>query len=654
MIFVISSLSIRNHYTTELKRCINKVIILLPLNKPCKINLNGSTITIEDGIIINNADLFQMFDVQDLVELSLPLPLFFEKDTCLSTSYFDFNHIKLVEQFRNLILENLHLPLQDENTASLYISNIIDFLIKEAKVTLNTVYIPPLNTKHPLLQQITEYIHHNIYHKISTKNVSKAFYISQSYISILFSSILNMNFKHYTTSLRIALSLFDLIQNDQSIYDVAIKYQFTNVSTYSKHFKHYIQMPPKKYIYNFRQEYYNEPKQIDIDQAKTIHYFAQIQKSAKRVDHIAKTLNLSTLSFSDTFNEPHTFIQLERLDDLVHFDAMISEQNDILVFPKVNISILDTQIIHLNAFKLQQVLTSIHQLIDRNYHITLKITSKFLTNQSSTFLRKLLLELIIDKIIANSANILQIRRFMSLLETDLYFINLDLISLAELITQKISPIQQDLDLKARIVLFIHSLGSKHAKKLIFNHLTHSAIKSCYHYSKQETHVAITQFLIEFNQLIGGFGYPYYSDDYDRIMLFNQYQSAMPVVHIYGLLSPYYKQPITTLPYAIVTKTKTHYHILLFNNLSESTISVNINHHFIKSFPIFSSLINSEYGLINNLIPQNINQTYIDKSLLKQINRTNYPRLKLTMHYFKDPLIFKLTKSALLNIMISIN
>ena len=193
---------------------------------------------------------------------------------------------------------------------------------------------------------------------------------------------------------------------------------------------------------------------------------------------------------------------------------MISEQNDILVFPKVNISILDTQIIHLNAFKLQQVLTSIHQLIDRNYHITLKITSKFLTNQSSTFLRKLLLELknnlnhitlqldltfneaksmtesinnikqsypqikigvIIDKIIENSANILQIRRFMSLLETDLYFINLDLISLAELITQKISPIQQDLDLKARIVLFIHSLGSKHAKKLIFNHLTHSAI-----------------------------------------------------------------------------------------------------------------------------------------------------------------------------------
>jgi hypothetical protein len=37
----------------------------------------------------------------------------------------------------------------------------------------------------------------------------------------------------------------------------------TYLHTYSKHFKHYIQMPPKKYIYNFRQEYYNEPKQID-------------------------------------------------------------------------------------------------------------------------------------------------------------------------------------------------------------------------------------------------------------------------------------------------------------------------------------------------------------------------------------------------------
>ncbi|PTF23246.1 hypothetical protein BUY30_10010, partial [Staphylococcus cohnii] len=59
MIFVISSLSIKNHYMTELARCINEIIILIPINKSCKINLNGSMITIDHACIINNADLYQ-------------------------------------------------------------------------------------------------------------------------------------------------------------------------------------------------------------------------------------------------------------------------------------------------------------------------------------------------------------------------------------------------------------------------------------------------------------------------------------------------------------------------------------------------------------------------------------------------------------------
>ncbi|PHK49670.1 helix-turn-helix domain-containing protein [Staphylococcus edaphicus] len=690
---MISSLTIRNHYTTELKRCINKVILLLPLNKPCKIYLNGSTITIEDGIIINNADLFQLFDVQDLMELSLPLPLFFEKDSTLSTSFFDFNHIQFVEQFRNLVLDNLHSTLQDEAPAHRYISNIIEFLIKEAKVTSNNVYIPPLNTKHPLVQQITEYIHQHIYDKLSTKNVSNAFYISQSYISILFSNVLNMNFKHYTTSLRIALSLFDLLHGNKSIYDVAVKYQFANVSTYSKHFKHYIHIPPKRYVHYFRQEYFNEPKQIDMDKSKLLRYFAQIQKSSQQMNQIVNTINLSTLTFNEIFKEPYTFILLDNFDDLIHFVSSISSQSDVHVFPKSNIVIQDTNINHLNGLKLQQVLSSIHHLINKNFYITLKVTPTILTEQSNTVLRKLLIActkqlswmtlyldftvnevrdlpqfidevkqnypklkigIKLDTILTHCSHITQIHRFMSLLNVDFYYINLNLIALAELISQKDKRINSDDSLKARILMFINNMSSEHAKKLILINLTHSALKQCYNDDKQDTHVVLAQFLIEFNQLVGGFGYPYYSDNHDRIMLFNQFQSAMPVVHIYGLLSPFYKQQLAILPYAYVTKTHMHYHLLLFNHLNRSSFSVNINHNFIKPFPILSRLINSEHGVISNLIPQNLNQTYLDNSLLKQINRSNYPRLKLTMHSFKDPLIFKLPKSSLLYIKISIN
>src|SRR5699024_6704365 len=85
--------------------------------------------------------------------------------------------------------------MQNRKCMHLYISNIIEFLLKEAKVDLDDQYLPILYTKHPLVQRLTQYIHKHINEPLTTKQVSNAFYISQSYISILFSKILNMNFK---------------------------------------------------------------------------------------------------------------------------------------------------------------------------------------------------------------------------------------------------------------------------------------------------------------------------------------------------------------------------------------------------------------------------------------------------------------------------
>ncbi|PWG68122.1 hypothetical protein DEM28_25220, partial [Enterobacter mori] len=41
---------------------------------------------------------------------------------------------------------------------------------------------------------------------------------------------------------------YDLAQDNKNIYDIAAKYSFKNVSTYTKHFKYYVNMPPKRYI----------------------------------------------------------------------------------------------------------------------------------------------------------------------------------------------------------------------------------------------------------------------------------------------------------------------------------------------------------------------------------------------------------------------
>ena len=76
---MISSLSVRKDYSTEFTRCINQIIILLPLNKPCKVNLNGIILSVDNGLIINNSDLYQMIKLDDVVELKIPLPIFLNK-----------------------------------------------------------------------------------------------------------------------------------------------------------------------------------------------------------------------------------------------------------------------------------------------------------------------------------------------------------------------------------------------------------------------------------------------------------------------------------------------------------------------------------------------------------------------------------------------
>ncbi|WP_436862090.1 helix-turn-helix domain-containing protein [Staphylococcus caeli] len=690
---MISSLTIRNHYTSDLTRCINEIVVLLPLNKPCKINLNGSIITIENGIIINNADLFQMLNVQDVVELKLPLPLFYEKDSNLSNSYFDFNRIHFVEQFRNLVLKDIHHSIEDENAINTYISNIVEFLIREAKVLIPTQYIPPLYTKHPLVQKITNYIHENIHNRINTKQVAQTFFISQSYISILFSKVLNMNFKYYTTSLRIALSLFDLIQEHKSIYDVAMKYQFTNVSTYSKHFKNYIHIPPKKYVHDFRDSCYNVPNQMSIDHVQIVNYFNTTYKATKSVSNDRHTINLSTLSFDTVFESGYTFIKLNDLNDLLFFSENHIKNTTLSSFPKVNLNILNTNFNHLNALKSQQVLSVIQYLMTNGYYLTFKITDLTLSQTIAMPIKNLLTEInshldrvtlqfdftyqlfndfpmmitslkhnypmlkigiTIDNILKNSNDIVQIIKLIKSLNVDFYYIDLDLHTFNNLISHKLTKSIQQSNLKQNIALFCEHLGSIYAKKLIFTHITHTALKEYFNSPSQDTHVLLTQFLIETNTLIGGVGYNYYSDDPNYIMLVNQYHCYMPIVHIYSFLDAFYDQNITLLPNVIIAKTNTQYHLILFNNQTMSSLVFRIHHNFIKSFPIFSRLLNSEHGMITKLVPSNLEHNYIGISMISAINHSNFPLSKLQMHYFKDPLQFKINSHSILYVMISIN
>lgn len=70
--------------------------------------------------------------------------------------------------------------------------------------------------------------------------------------------------------------------------------------------------------------------------------------------------------------------------------------------------------------------------------------------------------------------------------------------------------------------------------------------------------------------------------------------------------------------------------------------------------MFSRLLNKDHGMITNLIPSNIDQKLFDLSCIEQINSANYPLSKLTLHYYKEPLIYKLSQSSIQYIMIAMS
>lgn len=700
VIFVISSISIRNHYSTELARCINETIILIPLGDPCKLFLNGAVVTIENGIIINNADLYQLLDVHNLIEIKIPLPLFMTRDAYLVNAYFDFNRIKHIDQFKNMILQELHKDFSKEAHLTSYISKIIDYLIKEAKVPLKDIYLPQLHTKHPLLNKIIQYIHKNIFETLTTQKISKAFYISQSYISILFTKVLNINFKYYTTSLKIALSLYDLAQDNKNIYDIAAKYSFKNVSTYTKHFKYYVNMPPKRYIYLFRCGEFDIPYQPKTDHIVLSKHISEFYKHTTSNNEAVNDIDLTHIKYNHYFKDPYIVVELENMYDLLNFKRNNIESIIYSQFSKVILLIKNINFDFINNLAMQKLFNTIEFLTRKHCHLTFKITniSSFQSfnyyilqafNTSLSYIHclnsiSLLFELTshsinktnhlvkrlqkqysnlklgicVDDIILTKLTLSDMITTITAFDVDYYYINLDFIELGTQLKQKSKQNNDQYNLRESIILFINRMTNAYSQKLIFNNITHHALRRYFNNFNCESHILLLHLLIDLNQKIGGLGYPYYSNDKNRLMLIGSHQSTMPIVHIYNLLQPFINQHVMLHSCGMVSKINNHYHLLLFTNLirdpSQSSIIVNIYHHYSNDFPIFTRLLNQNHGIITNMISADLNLNSIEPSLLTQINKANHPLAKLSLHNHNQAITYALSNSSIQYVVIPPN
>lgn len=685
-----STLSILNNVTTPLKRCINEIIVLIPLSDTNVVNLNGTVHNVQSGLIINNCDLYQYLHVNDLIELKMPLTLFVERESSLANCYFDFALLKNYKTLYGILTRNLRIEHSNTTITTTDISNIISLLLKEAKTELSCQYLPQFMSKHKLLNDILDYINSHLNETIHTKTVAQHFFISQSYISILFSNVMHMHFKNYVISLKIALSLNDLLSPNESIQSVARRYNFMNLSTFTKHFKAYLNVPPKVYVHQFNRQMSICHSSLKINTIAQDYNTLLVTNHANTTTPLAYTLDLNHPKESIYLPIPKTLIKVKDIATLSKLMHIQDEYFNLTHFPNPHIYIQQFKENDLTHFNVQLLLAIMPKIISKGCYLMLPLYSKDFYRLLDQYLFKVIndelvyhlyfshiklvfqdehlstiqisalkqlinnhypnisLGFLLDNYISQSAITIQsIIDYINNLNMDFYIINQNINLLANKLiytTNKMAENKPILD-------FIEALGHC-ANKVIFTHITRNDINLYFKSYTDTTSVKFIQFLVDLIPRVGGFGFPLLINTNDDIALLNSHTTGLSIVHIYSMLLPFMGQTVQLHDLGLLINRNNHYEIIIYDtcdytdNLTKHTIL--IKHNFKHRCQALNQILKSPQIVKNNSTLNNnsLNMLHLDKLLLDNLNKISQPITSITIHDASIPLEISLDKDSI--------
>lgn len=97
------------------------------------------------------------------------------------------------------------------------------------------------------INMLLDYIHENYDKPISTSNLAKLHYVTESHLCRVFRQFVGMTILEYINRFRIEKSAILLANTDESISDIAQSVGYDNLNYFDRLFKKYKNMPPKEY-----------------------------------------------------------------------------------------------------------------------------------------------------------------------------------------------------------------------------------------------------------------------------------------------------------------------------------------------------------------------------------------------------------------------
>ncbi len=153
-----------------------------------------------------------------------------------------FDEYQLIRNCFKLNIDDYLLKSNyDESSVATSILNILNDKLGEKSKANDT------QTYSYEISKVLDFLNKNYHNTITLKTLSSSVNYSEAYLSHLFSNELGVTITEYLTNLRVEKAKILLDTTSFKVYEIAIKVGFQNTEHFSRSFKKYAGISPKKY-----------------------------------------------------------------------------------------------------------------------------------------------------------------------------------------------------------------------------------------------------------------------------------------------------------------------------------------------------------------------------------------------------------------------
>lgn len=672
-------LKIHHTLSTIPSRNINNIMVLFSLTSKLNITINGETKDVSNYIIlINHGDIYNINHGENIIELMIPVFYFYQQDDDFFNGYLDRHLLQSSNYIKSLIADLISTPTSSSLMGKNIGQSIIDTLLKEAFIRIDHEYLPNIALSNPVFIDCVNYIHDNIDAHLSLKDIAMHCNISESYCSNLFVRYLSMNFKDYFTSIKLVNAINLLLSTKHSITTVSELAGFNSHTNFANQFKNYLHFSPKQFRSLVSK--ITEPPQIHFQQDNV----SQFTELISTIDLTAQLATNTTDIHIDDFNpkdrsqRAKVFVRFSNFNELFQF--IFNEYYDINFehLPKPVVFIDDIHDIEISQTNYNLLNRCFEKLFEKNIGlaIAIKSTQQFETmkqliltflqgNQDYKTSKKLVKFMLVfcsnsmtaeeihlchlkiknknkeikysvtvDGFLETYSTVEQVYDVMQRLKFHYYFIDIENSKTAtHLITKNQHYHQTDTHFE-QYKKFILDSGIS-STQFVYNNLSVSGFKYTNDCKNPIQLSDIVYHLIALLRYGGGISYQLLDDHSNYISLYNKYGSPLPLMHLYKMFRPFVNEDIEITNNYVLSRKDNNYHFLLFNKINDRYMSdVKQDFIFHNELPQDSLMIiktlNHEHGSIQHLLPISDQLVYIEKEILDELDKTNYPKTELAV------------------------